>query len=62
VVAVPSVLTIKLSKNTLQSMDCGALNNLIGFFQWACEVRGDQTSCKQLDYLRAIASSKGCTI
>ena len=57
-----NTLTIKIPKSSLQSMDCGTLNNLIGLFQYACNVRNDQTACKQLDYLKAVASSKGCTV
>ena len=57
-----NTLTIKISKESVNMMDCSALQNLIGLFQWACTVRGDKNACKQLEYLRAIAQSKGCSI
>jgi hypothetical protein len=57
-VAVNSVITTKNPRNSLQSMDYSALNNVIGLPNYAHNVKGD----KQLDYVRAIASSKGCSI
>ena len=57
-----NTLTFKITKNDLQRMDCGALNNVIGLLNYACNVRNNATACKQLDYIRAVAMSKGCTI
>jgi len=59
-----SVKTIKieLTPQGLQSMGCGDLANVIGLLSYACNVRGDKIACKQLDYVRGIAQSKGCTI
>jgi len=55
-------IKIELTHQGLQGMGCGDLANVIGLLNYACNVRGDKTACKQLDYVRAIATSKGCTI
>jgi hypothetical protein len=51
--AVNSVIT-----NSLQSMDYSALNNVIGLPNYAYNVKGGN----QLEYLKAIALSKGFSI
>jgi hypothetical protein len=55
--AVNNVVAIKIPRNSLQSMDYSALNNVI-VPNYAYNVKGN----KQLEYVRAIASSKGCSI
>jgi hypothetical protein len=55
-------IKIELTHQGLQGMGCGDLANVIGLLNYACNVRGDKTACRQLDYVRGIAQSKGCTI
>ena len=55
-------IVISFKRSTLEGLGCEQLNSLVNLLNYACTVRGNQEACRQLDFVKSIASSKGCTI
>ena len=55
-------IKIEIRRSALNSMGCTELTSVYNLLKYACDVRGNEAACREVDRVRTLLTSKGCSV